>query len=99
MVIRGAGCSDSGYAEYGNGGNTGMAVIEIPDEQAAALRAYAAAQGMTLEAWLKRVAEERAVFEAEATRRAVKQIREIQKQAKPYPEGWTARDYMNYGRH
>jgi hypothetical protein len=29
-----------------------MAVIEIPDDQAAALRAKAAAQGLTLKAWL-----------------------------------------------
>lgn len=34
-----------------------MTVIEIPDEQAAALRAKAAAAGLTLEAWLKRLAE------------------------------------------
>jgi len=30
-----------------------MTVIQIPDEQAAALKARAAAQGMTLEAWLQ----------------------------------------------
>ena len=29
-----------------------MAVIEIPDAQAAALKARAAAQGLTLKAWL-----------------------------------------------
>jgi LmbE family N-acetylglucosaminyl deacetylase len=34
-----------------------MTVIELPDEQAAALRAKAAAAGLTLEAWLKRLAE------------------------------------------
>ena len=33
-----------------------MTVIEIPDEQAAALRAKAAAEGLTLEAWLNRLA-------------------------------------------
>jgi uncharacterized protein (DUF433 family) len=34
-----------------------MTVIEIPDEQAAALKAKAAAQGYTLEVWLKKLAE------------------------------------------
>ena len=33
-----------------------MTVIEIPDEQAAALKAKAAAQGLTLEAWLQKLA-------------------------------------------
>ena len=33
-----------------------MAVIEIPDDQAAALKARAAADGLSLEAWLKRLA-------------------------------------------
>jgi hypothetical protein len=35
-----------------------MAVIEIPDRQAAALKAKAAAQGLTLEEWFKRLAAE-----------------------------------------
>jgi hypothetical protein len=35
-----------------------MTVIEIPDEQAAALKALAAAQGLTLKAWLGKLAEE-----------------------------------------
>ncbi|MCW5982615.1 MAG: hypothetical protein KIT09_31295 [Bryobacteraceae bacterium] len=35
-----------------------MTVIEIPDEQAAALEARAAAQGLTLQQWLGRLAEE-----------------------------------------
>jgi hypothetical protein len=35
-----------------------MTVIEIPDDQAAALKARAAAQGLTLEAWLGKLAEE-----------------------------------------
>ena len=33
-----------------------MTVIELPDEQAAALRAQAKAQGLTLEAWLAKIA-------------------------------------------
>ena len=35
-----------------------MTVIEIPDEQATALKAKAAAQGLTLKAWLEKLAEE-----------------------------------------
>ena len=35
-----------------------MTVIEIPDDQAAALKARAAAQGLTLKAWLAKLAEE-----------------------------------------
>ena len=32
--------------------------MKLPDEQAATLKAKAAAQGLTLEAWLQRLAEE-----------------------------------------
>jgi hypothetical protein len=35
-----------------------MAVIELSDEQAAALQAKAAAAGLTLEAWLQKLAAE-----------------------------------------
>ena len=35
-----------------------MTVIEIPDSQAAALKAKAAAEGLTLKAWLGKLAEE-----------------------------------------
>jgi hypothetical protein len=35
-----------------------MTVIELPDEQAAALKAKAAAAGLTLEAWLQQLAEQ-----------------------------------------
>jgi hypothetical protein len=35
-----------------------MTVIELPDNQAAALKAKAAAQGLSLKAWLGKLAEE-----------------------------------------
>jgi len=35
-----------------------MTVIEIPDDQAAALKAKAAAQGLTLKSWLEKLAKE-----------------------------------------
>jgi antitoxin ChpS len=38
-----------------------MTVIELSDEKAAALRAKAAAQGLTLEAWLEKLAGETSV--------------------------------------
>jgi plasmid stability protein len=40
-----------------------MTVIEIPDDQAAALKAKAAAQGLTLEAWLGKLAREESAAE------------------------------------
>lgn len=38
-----------------------MTMIELPDNQAAALKAKAALQGLTLQAWLGKLAEESAV--------------------------------------
>lgn len=35
-----------------------MTVIQLPDEQAALLRAKAATQGLSLEAWLQKLAEQ-----------------------------------------
>jgi hypothetical protein len=37
-----------------------MAMIEVPDHQAAALKAKAALEGLTLQAWLGKLAEESA---------------------------------------
>ena len=34
-----------------------MTVIELPDQQVAALKAKAAAQGFTVEAWLKKLSD------------------------------------------
>ena len=36
-----------------------MTVIKLPDEQTAALKAKAAAEGLSLEAWLQKLAEQR----------------------------------------
>jgi hypothetical protein len=38
-------------------GDSFVTVIELTDEQAAALKAKAAAEGLTLEAWFKKLAE------------------------------------------
>jgi plasmid stability protein len=78
-----------------------MTVIEIPDEQAAALKAKAAAQGLSLEDWFSKLASQDTPTSHERQRRAqtaAARIRELQKHVKPDPEGWTVRDYINYGR-
>jgi hypothetical protein len=76
-----------------------MTVIELPDQQAAALKAKAAAQGLTLEAWLKKLADDGGVPAAGMSpKEVVARIREIRSRTKPDPEGGTIRDYINYGR-
>jgi plasmid stability protein len=73
-----------------------MTVIELPDQQVAALKAKAAAQGMTLEAWLKRLADEDVSSAASnSPQEAASRILQLQKRVKPDPEGWTVHDYIN----
>jgi hypothetical protein len=65
-----------------------MTLIELPDRQAAALKARAAALGLTLEAWLKRLADEEAFStEPHSARKAAARILQLQKRIKPDPEG------------
>ena len=76
-----------------------MTVIELPDQQAEALKAKAAAQGMTLEAWLKKLAEEDAPSAAPSSpQEAASRILQLQMRVKPDPEGWTVHDYINHDR-
>jgi plasmid stability protein len=76
-----------------------MTVIELPDQQAAALKAKAAAQGLTLEAWLKKLADDEGASAAGMSpKEAAARIREIRSRTKADTEGWTIRDYINYGR-
>ena len=78
-----------------------MTVIELPDEQAAALKARAAALGLTLEQWLEKLAahdEHFADADRQSKQAAATSILELQKSVKPDPEGWTIRDYVDYGR-
>jgi hypothetical protein len=58
-----------------------MTVIEIPDDQAAALKAKAAAQGLTLKAWLARLAQE----ETSAQRKPKKSARGLLGQIRAGP--------------
>ena len=79
--------------------------IDIPDQQAAALSVKAAAQGLTLESWFQKIAEEE-VGRSETpetpsdTRRGsvVEEMRRLRARIKPDPEGWTTRDYVKFGR-
>ena len=73
--------------------------IELPDEQAATLRAKLSARGLSLENWLQKMAEAEALSQAlPSPQEAVARILELQKHVKPDPEGWTVKDYINYGR-
>jgi plasmid stability protein len=74
--------------------------IELPEEQAAALNAKAAAQGLTLEDWFRVLAaqEASAADGRRVAQAAAARILEIQKRVKPDPEGWTIRDYIDQGR-
>jgi plasmid stability protein len=76
-----------------------MTVIELPDQQVAALKARAAAQGLTLEAWLRKLADEETPSAAPSSpQEAAARIFELQKRVKPDPEGWTVHDYINHER-
>jgi plasmid stability protein len=76
-----------------------MTVIELPDEQAAALEAKAAAHGMTLAAWLTQLADEEAPSAApRSPQEAAARILQLQKRVKPDPESWTVHDYINHDR-
>lgn len=78
-----------------------MTVIEIPDDQAAALKAKAAAQGLSLRAWLEKLAgqdEGQATKPRRSAQEAAAHILELQERVLPDPEGWTVKDYINYGR-
>lgn len=74
-------------------------IINISDEQAAALKARAAAQGLTLEAWFLEIAErESSADPAARARSAADRIFAIQERSRPDPDGWTIRDYIDHGR-
>jgi membrane protein implicated in regulation of membrane protease activity len=78
--------------------------ISIPDEQVIALTEMAAAQGLTLERWFQKMAEQEAGHHGarkEQTERAasvVDEMRDIRSRVQPDPEDWTVRDYVDFGR-
>ncbi len=72
--------------------------IELPEEVGTALQAKAAAQGLSLENWFRKLAETEAVRETRSPQEAAARIIEIQNRSQPDPEGWTVQDYINHGR-
>jgi hypothetical protein len=87
-----------------------MTVIEFPDDQAAALKVQAQANGLTVQQWLLQLAEQSrsSLFAGEdqddapqflrGKKQAAAAILDLQKNVKPDPDGWTIRDYIDYGR-
>jgi hypothetical protein len=76
-----------------------MTLIELPDDPAAALRAKAEAEGLTLEAWLINLAdEELSMGSSPLLRSTVDPILRLQQRVKHGPEGWTIHDYINHDR-
>lgn len=76
--------------------------IEISEKSAALLAQQAAAHGKSLQAWVEELAIEKAQTDRSTQRSkiraAVQGILELQKHVKPDPEGWTIRQYIDYGR-
>ena len=83
--------------------------LDWPPEVVQRLTEEARQKGLSLDAYLlQTVLKQKGsngappTDEAERRRRreeAAARILEIQKRVKPDPEGWTSRDYINYGRH
>ncbi len=77
--------------------------IELSDESAALLKRQADARGLTVDAWVELLAREKGEAQGAQSKRqkaaaAAARILEIQKRVKPDPEGWTVRNYIDYGR-
>ncbi len=76
--------------------------IQISERSAYLLNQQATARGKSLEEWVEELAIEHGQANITALdcdrRAAVEGILGLQKQVKPDPEGWTIRDYINYGR-
>ena len=60
-----------------------MTMIQLPDEQAAALKAKAAAQGLTLEDWLGKLAETKAPADPARPRKRRYNLDELMAQCQP----------------
>ena len=69
--------------------------LELSDEQAAALQAKAAGQGLSLEKWVQILVQQETHLPSGSV---VAKMRSLRARIKPDPEGWTTRDYVNYGR-
>jgi len=80
--------------------------IQISEKSAELLAQQAAAHGVSLEAWIEELAAENAYTpisvqqakDSSTGRSLVEQMRELRSQVKPDPQGWTVKDYVDYGR-
>ena len=81
--------------------------LDWPPEVVARLTGEAKKEGLPLDAWLLQTVLQRkgagGIPADDAERRRVRaeagaRILEIQKRVGPDPEGWTSRDYIDYGR-
>ncbi len=76
-----------------------MTTIELDDDLAAALKAKADAQHLKLEDWFRTLMGMPANNgDSQRRQAAAARIREISKNVKPDPEGWTVQDYINHDR-
>ena len=72
--------------------------IDLPNDRAGALKASAAAQGLTLESWLYKLVErEVPAVPSPSAREAAGRIREIQQRSNSDPERLTVHDYIDRG--
>jgi hypothetical protein len=76
---------------------------QLSDESAQLLKRQAEAHGLSIDAWVEKLAREKAdLEEAPLDRRrgqaAAARILEIQTRVKPDPDGWTIRNYIDHGR-
>jgi hypothetical protein len=71
--------------------------IQLSDEQAAALQAKAEAVGLSLEQWVQSLVEQQTQA-LSGSGSAVNEMRALRARVKPDLDGWTTRDYVNYGR-
>ena len=74
--------------------------IDLPDRLVAEVEVRATALGLSLQDWFLQLAGNDCSYAQTQgdARAAVANILELQKRVKPDPEGWTSRDYINFGR-
>jgi hypothetical protein len=77
--------------------------IKISEESAELLAEQAKKRGLSVEAWIERLAREEAqasppTTRNRKTREAAAGILALQKEVKPDPEGWTIHDYIDRDR-
>lgn len=75
-----------------------MLTIELSDQQAAALEEKAARQGLTIQELIHKLVELETPTLTPQHGNVVEEMRKLRASVKPDPEGWTTRDYVNYGR-